>query len=92
MAVLETKKKDGLLHNQKRLMTGRKRTNHEIHKIKCLKPNFGGNLFGGGRRALGILFVVLLLDNLVCVGDRLVESPDGETTHTHRTLGKPNDP
>jgi hypothetical protein len=25
---------------------------------------------------------VLLPDNLVCVGDRLVEEPDGETTHT----------
>ncbi len=92
MAVLETKKKDGLLHNQKRLMTGRKRTNHEIRKIKCLNRISAVICLGGGRRALGILFVVLLLDNLVCVGDRLVESPDGETTHTLRPLEKPNDP
>jgi hypothetical protein len=57
------------------------------------KPNFGGNIFGGKSIALlGVLFVVLLLDNLDCIRDRLVESPDGETTHTHRTLGKPNDP
>ena len=60
-------------------------------KIKCLNRISAVIFFRGGR-ALGILFVVLLLDNLVCVGDRLVESPDGETTHTLRPLGKPNDP
>jgi hypothetical protein len=60
VAVLETKKKDGLLHNQKRLMTGRKRTNHEIHKIKCLKPNFGGNLFGGGEKSIGDSFCCVI--------------------------------
>jgi hypothetical protein len=58
--------------------TGRERTN-EGKRTKMSKAKFGINHLGC---AVFFLVVVLLPDNLVCVGDRLVEEPDGETTHT----------
>jgi len=54
-------------------VTGRERTK----KIMSKPNSVVFFLFG----AL-IPIVVLLPDNLVCVGDRLVEGPDGETRHT----------
>lgn len=57
--------------------TGRERTKKNEQKMS--KAKFGINHWGC---AVFFLVVVLLPDNLVCVGDRLVEEPDGETTHT----------
>jgi hypothetical protein len=48
-------------------------------RTKMSKAKFGINHWGC---AVFFLVVVLLPDNLVCVGDRLVEEPAGETTHT----------
>lgn len=69
--------------------TGRERTN-EGKRTKMSKAKFGINHWGC---AVFFLVVVLLPDNLVCVGDRLVEEPAGETTHTLWPLTgvKPNE-